>query len=191
MEGYISSEEFNETISVLLTELQQLKSNSSTQAFALDTVWVLTTAIGIVFMQTGFAMLEAGAVRAKNAKAILMKNLSDATAGALIWYVVGYGLFQGTDPWIGGNDPADPESSLFLIGSAKSEYMADFFQSYGFAVTTATIVSGGVASRMLFAPYIIFSLVMVGIIYPVIAHWAVSLCHSFALVASDIYLLVV
>jgi Amt family ammonium transporter len=167
-------EDANVTNEMLLTELRMLREDAIMQSFALDTIWVLTAAIGIVFMQMGFAMLEAGAVRSKNAKAILMKNISDATAGALIWYVLGYGLFQGSGAWVGGNDPLDPESSLFLIGSDNLEYLGNFFQQYGYAVTAATIVSGGVASRMLFAPYIIFSLVMVGLIYPVVAHWAVS-----------------
>ncbi|MFW6174974.1 MAG: ammonium transporter [Chloroflexota bacterium] len=138
---------------------------------SLDVVWTLLAAFLVFLMQPGFAMLEAGFTRAKNAANILMKNLMDFSAGSIAFWLIGFGLMFGTNPsgWIGTDG--------FFLGSGDpgtEEGMVNFsfwmFQVV-FAATAATIVSGAVAERTKFGPYIIFSAVITGLIYPIFGSW--------------------
>lgn len=134
-------------------------------------LWTLIAAILVMFMQAGFAMVEAGFTRAKNAANIIMKNFLDFSAGAVAFFLFGFALMFGDSigGFIGG--------SGFALGGVDAT-SADgmwtltfwFFQSV-FAATAATIVSGGVAERMKFGSYIIVSLIVTGLIYPVSGHW--------------------
>ncbi|HKL87501.1 MAG TPA: ammonium transporter, partial [Salinibacter sp.] len=122
------------------------------------------------FMQAGFALLEAGFSRAKNAVNIIMKNVMDASAGALVFFAIGFGLMFGTS-W-GGVIGTD---GFFLTGvedqSESWTYAFYFFQAV-FAATAATIVSGAVAERIKFSGYLVFSVAITGVIYPVFGAWA-------------------
>ena len=135
----------------------------------LDYVWTILAAALVFFMQAGFALLEAGFSRAKNAVNIIMKNVMDASAGALVFYCVGFGLMFGTS-WNGlvGTD------GFFLTGTGDQPttwvYAFYFFQAV-FAATAATIVSGAVAERIKFSGYLIFSVLITGFIYPVSGAW--------------------
>lgn len=133
---------------------------------AIDDLWVMVTAIGILSLQTGFTMLEAGTVQSKNVKAVLLKNITDMLFGTLIWWLIGYGIYLGDDVFAGG------DSSLFVITEPKIDLYPNFVQQFGFAVTSVTIVSGAILSRMKFEWYIIYSIIFVGAIYPLAAHWA-------------------
>jgi Amt family ammonium transporter len=121
-------------------------------------------------MQAGFALLESGFSRAKNAVNIIMKNVMDASAGALVFFAVGFGLMFGTT-W-GGLIGTD---GFFLTGTGDQPqtwvYAFYFFQAV-FAATAATIVSGAVAERIKFSGYLIFSVTITGLIYPVFGAWA-------------------
>uniref|UniRef100_A0A146MH48 Ammonium transporter n=1 Tax=Lygus hesperus TaxID=30085 RepID=A0A146MH48_LYGHE len=118
-------------------------------------------------MQAGFACLEVGAVRTKNAVNILMKNLLDMVICCFAYYMVGYPLAYGEgNPFIGYQHFAG-------VGLPDSAYVDWFFQ-FIFAATTATIVSGAVAERCQFAAYLIYSAVISGFVYPVVSHWAWS-----------------
>ena len=136
----------------------------------LNYVWTILAAALVFFMQAGFALLEAGFSRAKNAVNIIMKNVMDASAGALVFYAVGFGLMFGTT-WNGllGTD------GFFLTGTGDQPqtwvYAFYFFQAV-FAATAATIVSGAVAERIKFSGYLIFSVLITGLIYPVFGSWA-------------------
>ena len=136
----------------------------------LNYVWTILAAALVFFMQAGFALLEAGFSRAKNAVNIIMKNVMDASAGALVFYAVGFGLMFGTS-WQGllGTD------GFFLTGTGDQPqtwvYAFYFFQAV-FAATAATIVSGAVAERIKFSGYLIFSVLITGLIYPVFGAWA-------------------
>jgi Amt family ammonium transporter len=136
----------------------------------LNYVWTILAAALVFFMQAGFALLEAGFSRAKNAVNIIMKNVMDASAGALVFYAVGFGLMFGTS-WQGllGTD------GFFLTGTGDQPqtwvYAFYFFQAV-FAATAATIVSGAVAERIKFSGYLIFSVLITGLIYPVFGSWA-------------------
>lgn len=137
-----------------------------------NTLWTLIAAILVMFMQAGFAFVEAGLTRAKNAGNIIMKNFLDFAAGAPIFFLFGFGLMFGKSisGFIGGSDFA----LASFDGSTPEGMWAMtfwFFQAV-FAATSATIVSGAIAERTKFGAYILMSMVVTGLIYPVTGHWA-------------------
>lgn len=136
----------------------------------LNYVWTIIAACLVFFMQAGFALVETGFTRAKNAVNIIMKNVMDVSAGGLAFFLVGFGLMFGTSAggWIGTDG--------FLLGeigdySTEWSYTFFFFQAV-FAATAATIVSGAVAERTAFNSYLIFSVLITAFIYPVFGSWA-------------------
>ena len=136
----------------------------------LDYVWVVVAGALVFLMQAGFALLETGLTRAKNAANIIMKNVMDASAGVVVFFLVGFGLMFG--PSLGG---LVGTGGFALVGVEGQEptwtYLFFFFQAV-FAATAATIVSGAVAERVDFRAYLVFSVVIVGLIYPVFGSWA-------------------
>nr|WP_147822540.1 ammonium transporter [Salidesulfovibrio onnuriiensis] len=133
-------------------------------------LWTLVAAILVMFMQAGFGCVEAGFTRAKSAGNIMMKNFLDFAAGSVIFFLFGFALMFGTDigGFIGG-------SGFALGGVAEADlpwtYTFWFFQSV-FAATAATIVSGGMAERTKFSNYVLVSIIVTGLIYPISGHWA-------------------
>jgi ammonium transporter, Amt family len=157
---------------------------SATLKIALDTVWVLFAAFLVFWMNAGFAMLEAGLCRAKNAVNILAKNFIVFAVSSLAFWVIGFGLmfgdgspYFGMSGWlIGGadNSPAMGEAYKGVFGSLNwtgVPLYAKFFFQLVFAGTAATIVSGAVAERIKFLSFIVFSALLVGVIYPIGGHW--------------------
>ena len=139
-------------------------------ASSLDAVWVVVCAGLVFFMQAGFALLETGLTRAKNAANIIMKNVMDASAGGVVFFLVGFGLMFG--PSLGGLVGTSGFGLAGLDGhSPEATYLFFFFQAV-FAATAATIVSGAVAERVNFAAYLGVSAVLCGVIYPVFGGWA-------------------
>jgi Amt family ammonium transporter len=138
---------------------------------AIDTMWVLIATALVFFMQAGFALVEAGFTRSKNAGNIIMKNLMDFSIGSIMYWILGFGLMFGI-------------SNYGIFGSVKLFSMGDFshldlgipteafliFQTV-FCATAATIVSGAMAERTKFLAYLIFGLFMTSLIYPVVGHW--------------------
>ena len=134
-------------------------------AEALDMVWILIAAFLVFFMQAGFAMLETGFTRSKNAVNIMMKNLVDFSFGSLAFWAVGFALMFGAGNAFFGSE------GFFLNGVTEpSQYAYWLFQAV-FAATAATIVSGAVAGRIKFSSYLIYSVVITALIYPVSGHW--------------------
>ncbi len=135
----------------------------------LNIVWTSVAAFLVFFMQAGFAMVEAGFTRAKNAVNIIMKNLMDFGLGSLAYYAVGFGLMFGVSNGFFGT------SGFALSGADWSggEWNFTFlmFQTV-FAATAATIVSGAMAERTKFVGYLIYSVVISAFIYPVFGSWA-------------------
>ena len=135
-------------------------------------LWTLIAAILVMFMQAGFAMVEAGFTRAKNAGNILMKNALDFSVGSVTFFLFGFALMFGAD--VSG---VIGSSGFGLSGIVPGTFEGDwaltflFFQSV-FAATAATIVSGGIAERTKFSGYILVSLLVTGLVYPVSGHWA-------------------
>lgn len=148
-----------------------------------DTLWVLVAAFLVFFMQAGFAMVESGFTRAKNAVNILMKNLMDFSMGSVAYWAIGFAImfgagnaFMGTSGWFVPSESlaegAATDTSVFsaLEWSSVPTYAAWLFQLV-FAATAATIVSGAMAERTQFKSYLIYSIFITGIIYPIVGHW--------------------
>lgn len=133
---------------------------------AIDTAWLVLTGALVFFMQAGFALVESGMARTKNAVNVLMKNYTDCCFGALAFWVLGYGLMFGANPsgWIGTDH-------FLLWGAAHMDYSLLFFQCM-FAATAATIVSGAMAERTHYWAYILASTLTTALIYPVFGSWA-------------------
>ncbi|CAM9857351.1 unnamed protein product [Discosporangium mesarthrocarpum] len=141
----------------------------------LDTLWLMIGAILVFFMQTGFAMLEVGSVSIKNTKNILIKNVGDASLGAICWWLLGFGVAFGTDKGrFIGSDSFALKGKFFESddGTLTNGYSyASWLFQWAFAATAATIVSGAVAERVSFTAYVIYSIVLTTFIYPVVVHW--------------------
>ena len=129
-------------------------------------VWFLIGAAFVFWMQAGFAMVETGFTRAKNAGNILMKNLMDFCIGTVMFILIGFGLFLGED-------------LLGIIGKPGFDIFTDyahfdwsnFVFNLVFCATTATIVSGSMAERTRFLSYCVYSAIISAVIYPIEAHW--------------------
>jgi len=132
----------------------------------IDMVWLVTAGALVFFMQAGFALLESGMSRAKNAVNVIMKNYCDMCFGAVAYWAVGFGLMFGASAggWIGVDH-------FFPHAMPEADYGMLFFQMM-FAATSATIVSGALAERTRFSAYIAGSVVITGLIYPVFGAWA-------------------
>lgn len=130
-------------------------------------VWYLLGAVLVFFMQYGFAMVETGFTRAKNAGNIIMKNLMDFCIGTVVFFVLGYGIMNSENYFFGliGR----PEYQMFT-DFANFDWSNFFFQLV-FCATAATIVSGAMAERTKFSTYCIYSAVISAIVYPIEAGW--------------------
>ena len=151
----------------------------------IDTMWVMVAGMLVFFMNAGFCMLETGFCREKNAVNVLSKNLIVFALSTIAFWIIGFGLMFGkTNGFIG-------TEGLFLISGAdnspaigdayKGAYpalnwtgvplLAKFFFQLVFAGTAATIVSGAVAERIKFVDFLVFSIILVGFVYPITGHW--------------------
>ena len=143
-----------------------LSVNVTALANSVNSIWVLTVSFLIFFMQPGFLLLEAGQVRAKNVANVAMKNLFDWSTGVLVFFLVGLGIAGAV-----GTLTSDPSSfslaSSFSYITDPGQWIGWFFGAV-FAMTAATIVSGAVAERVKFKAYIIYSVILTMIIYPVV-----------------------
>jgi ammonium transporter, Amt family len=148
--------------------MEKMAVSISDMAASADTVWVLLAAALVMFMQPGFAMVEAGFTRAKNSANILMKNIMDFSFGSLFFWLIGFSIMYGT-----GNGGF--MGSIYFFGSGIEggdlPGMAILIFQTVFAATAATIVSGAMAERTEFRVYIIFSIAITTIIYPISGHW--------------------
>ena len=151
-----------------------MELTNQTLALGIDTVWVLLCAALVFLMEAGFAALEAGFIRSRNALNIIMKVFMDCTVGFLGYFAAGFAIMYGLDK--GG---VIGLSGWFVQGNFDHLGLRIPVQAYwlfqaGFAIAMATIVSGAVAERMKFAPYLIFSLLASVVIYPLAGHWVWS-----------------
>ncbi len=138
----------------------------------INIVWVFLGAVLVMFMQAGFAVLEVGFTRHKNANNVLMKNVMDFSIGSLLYYFVGFGIMFGVslNGFMGTNGTLDPLGMSLAQFDALSPEVFIFFQTV-FCATAATIVSGAMAERTKFSSYLIYTIVISLIIYPVTGHW--------------------
>ncbi len=143
-------------------EVYRYKTQDEITQFYGNILWTALAAFLVFFMQAGFALVEAGFTRAKNAVNIIMKNLMDFSIGSIAFFVVGFHLmFAGDEP-------------LFFLGSTGGEdwgFTFWIFQTV-FAATAATIVSGAMAERTKFVSYLVYSVVITAVIYPIFGSFA-------------------
>ncbi|MBI4395035.1 MAG: ammonium transporter, partial [Candidatus Omnitrophica bacterium] len=150
-----------------------------------DTIWVLVTAMLVFFMNAGFGCLEAGFARSKNCVNILSKNFIVFACSTVAFWFIGWGLMFGDGtPYFGSqglfmlhgldNSPATGDAYQGVYGAINwtgVPLLAKFFFQLVFAGTAATIVSGAVAERIKYHSFILFSFLLVGLLYPVTGHW--------------------
>ena len=133
----------------------------------LDTVWVLLGAILVFWMQPGFALVEAGMTRAKNTANILMKNFCDFMCGSVLYWLVGFSLMYGADYMLFGWD-----GFCFIGRDSNVPAECTFIFQTVFCATAATIVSGAMAERTKFSMYLVYSILISTLVYPIEGHWS-------------------
>lgn len=136
----------------------------------LDNIFVFICACLVLFMQAGFALVEAGLTSAKNVGSILMKNAMDMCLGILLFALVGYHIAYSGESiigfsWLWGGYGAAPTSDYSLM------LPVDFFFQAAFAAVAATIVSGALAGRAKFSGYLVYTAVITAVIYPIVVNW--------------------
>jgi Amt family ammonium transporter len=152
-------------MSLFLTLLQDTPTTDVAKAVEqingdMGMLWMLIAGILVFLMQAGFTLVESGMTQSKNAVNIAMKNLLDICVGSLTFWLVGYSLMYG-----------DTSNGWFFWSGLMQGEGADLFFQTMFAATAATIVSGAIAGRTKYSTYIIFSIVMTAVIYPISGGW--------------------
>lgn len=142
---------------------------------SLDTVWTLLAAMLVFFMQPGFALVEAGLTRSKNTANILMKNFCDFMAGTILYWLIGFGLmFHGFDfgAFLFHGNYLDGDGIWRMSEDATIPAETFLMFQTVFAATTATIVSGAMAERTKFSMYLLYSVLISALIYPIEGSWS-------------------
>lgn len=165
--------------------LESLSTTTDRLELAIDTVWVLLAGVLVFFMQTGFAMLEAGLLPQRSVVNVLLENFVDAGVTALVFWAVGFGIGFGTS--YGGligtdlfflNGAVDFSSSYSGgagypsgVNSSSLNTFTLFFFQFAFAATASTLTTGGMAGRTDFVGDLIYSAIMGAFSYPIVVHW--------------------
>lgn len=152
-----------------MEELAALTKAHTELVHSIDTVWVAICAALIFQMEGGFALLEAGFVRSKNAVSIIAKVIIDIMFGGIAFYAVGFGIAYGESNSWGGFDVGIPNRDLGL-GLTITNTLFWFIQM-GFAVAAISIVSGAMAERMKIWAYAVYVTIFCAVLYPFAAHW--------------------
>jgi ammonium transporter, Amt family len=167
-------------VSVLLAGEEAAAAAPSFKTSEIDFIWLLVAAFLVFFMQAGFALVETGFTRAKNAGNIIMKNLMDFSLGSIAFFIFGWALMYGTSQFglfgwsewlLSSASPVMPDAVKGAIDNGGIYKYAEWMFQAVFAATAATIVSGGMAERTKFSTYLIFSVLITGLIYPISGHW--------------------
>jgi Amt family ammonium transporter len=159
--------------------IDTVNTSVATLQGTLNTIWILIAAILVIFMNAGFAMLEAGLCRQKNAVNILTKNLIVFALATIAYWAIGFSLMFGNseNPFIGfggwflAGEPATYGLSPFPEGLPVPVF---FLFQVAFAATAATIVSGAVAERIKLVDFLVFSIILIAFAYPITGHWVWS-----------------
>jgi ammonium transporter, Amt family len=162
VENTIKLQEDVQRIKTELSSLQSLRKET-------DLLWMCLSAFLVFFMQAGFALVEAGFTREKNTVNILMKNITDFAVASIIFWLLGFSLMFGKQIIQGvGLGSLSPADALINTNEKPDSFKyAFFFFQLVFAGTSATIVSGAAAERMKFQAYLIFSIILTALIYPI------------------------
>ena len=153
-----------------MEELKALGTTVTELRFALDTFYFLISGALVMWMAAGFAMLEAGLVRSKNTTEILTKNVCLYSIACIMYLIVGYNIMY-VDNTEGGWLPSLGALIGSQAGDADHALESDFFFQVVFVATAMSIVSGAVAERMKLWSFLLFSVVMTAVIYPIEGYW--------------------
>ncbi len=149
--------------------MEELSSTLNEHVFAINTVWVALCAALIFFMEGGFALLEAGFVRSKNAMSIIAKVIIDIAFGGIAFFVVGFGIAYGhSNGWFAFDFGISNED--LGLGLSVSNTLFWFIQ-LGFAIAAISIVSGAIAERMKIWAYAVLVVLFCAVLYPMVANW--------------------
>ncbi len=153
-------------LSLLSSSALAQDASSSLDASAVRTIWLGICCALVLFMQVGFLMLEGGLVRSKNTVNVILKNFTDVGLGSVGYWVVGFGLMFGVNQsgLIGLSD--------FMPSASTNAETVDILYNMVFAATAATILSGAVAERFRFLPYVLGAFFITAVIYPIFGAWA-------------------
>ncbi len=162
---------FNTTAPLLLMALLfpvtvSAQDSISETGVSLYWLWIALCAILVFFMQTGFMLLEGGMVRSKNTINVILKNFTDLGLGTIGFWTIGYGLMYGVNAsgWFG--------TSGFMPIVTENSQSLQFLYSALFAATAATILSGAVAERFSYLPYVVGAFLVTTLVYPIFGSWA-------------------
>lgn len=165
-------------LSIMTTDVMAQDASSGLSgetAYILNSFLLLICGCLVMFMAAGFAMLEAGMVRHQSVATIILKNLTLYAIAGIMFYLLGYNLmYSGVDGgYIGSFMPWSADDSLAEVGDFSANYAAnaDWFFQMVFVATAASIVSGAVAERIKLWSFLLFVVVMTGVIYPVVGAW--------------------
>jgi Amt family ammonium transporter len=151
---------------------QEAETTAADVQVILDNIWVLVAAVLVIFMQAGFALVEAGLTRAKSVSNIMMKNMMDLSAGVLAFAAVGFAIAFGDGNSFFGTQGWFLNTNHFAEGFFGNLTLPTYFIfQVAFAATAATIVSGAMAERTKFKSYFAYSFAFTALIYPIVVHW--------------------
>lgn len=157
----------SELLQCVAASLDEVSDGVVASGSLASSFFLILSAALVFFMQAGFAMLCAGAVRLKNVQNTMLKNLLDACGAAIAYFCIGYAFSYGGDDPISSNKTFIGNANFFLIGV---EDLGFWLFQYAFSAASATIVAGTLAERCQMAAYLCYSCMLVGFVYPVIVH---------------------
>ncbi len=149
----------------------EVSAEVSAGAIGVDTMWVVIAAALVFFMQAGFGLVEAGFIRAKNACNILTKNFIDYCSACLMFFVVGFAFMFGEGNGFIGWSGFGLAGMTGVFPGTNVQIWAFWFFQAAFCGAAATIVAGGMAERMKFSAYLMYTVVISGLVYPIVGHW--------------------
>src|SRR4051795_6925764 len=143
---------------------------------AINSIWVVVAALLVIFMQAGFAFLEIGFSRGKNAGTVVAKILTNFSIAALVYWAIGFAFAFGTGKLIGTHgfflrDYGDPQKAFPIMGLSNATIEAKWFFQFVFCAVSLAIVWGTTLERIKFGVYMIYAVVFAGFIYPVASGW--------------------
>jgi Amt family ammonium transporter len=143
---------------------------------AINSIWVVVAALLVIWMQAGFAFLEIGFSRAKNAGTVVAKILTNFSIAALAYWAIGFAFAFGNGDIIGSHgfflrDYGDPQQAFGIMGLSDATIESKWLFQFSFCAVSLAIVWGTTLERIKFGVYIIYALVFAGVIYPIASHW--------------------
>jgi len=146
------------------------------ESVAINSIWVVVAALLVIFMQAGFAFLEIGFSRGKNAGTVIAKILTNFSIAALMYWAIGFAFAFGNGDIIGTDgfflrDYGDPQEAFAVMGLSDATIESKWLFQFSFCAVSLAIVWGTTLERIKFGVYIIYAIIFAGLIYPIASHW--------------------